>query len=585
MRLTRKPLFSFLCLLVLVNAHGVERFVSLGGGHVAPFTNWLTAATNIQAAIEATASGDIVTVTNGIYDNGGKVKAGDLTNRVALDKPILVRSVSGPNFTTIQGAWDSAATNGPGAVRCAWLTNGATLDGFTLRVGATRKSSNPYGASTNSGGGAWCASTGSLITNCLIWGNAAAYQGGGVFSNTVVNSTILGNTVGNNGGGTYGAVLKNCALVGNRVSASAGYGGGAYNGALTNCTVAGNVASSGGGVCGGWATLVINSILWSNSSSTTGSNYSGSVTARYSCSLPIPTGTGNISSDPQLIIDGVHLAASSSCRGAGNALYVTGWDIDSQSWSNPPSMGCDEWIAAPTMTSRPKIMHGPMGQLQISTLPAAGQDPIAYSWLRDGAAFAGARYSGVETTRLLINNFGPQDAGGYQIIASNAVGMATSAVAQVTVRCVNVVGVSPTEPYADWTTAATNIQTAIDLAAIGDIVLVTNGVYGSGGKVKAGDLTNRIALDKALIVMSVNGAANTAIVGTPGRGGVNSFTTPNGTNAVRCAWLADGAILSGFTLQGGGTRVSTTTLGSATNSGGGVWCASQGALVLQQVRF
>ena len=99
----------------------------------------------------------------------------------------------------------------------------------------------------------------------------------------------------------------------------------------------------------------------------------------------------------------------------------------------------------------------------------------------------------------------------------------------------------------------------------------------------SGDLTNRIALDKAVMVMSVNGAANTAIVGTPGYGGVNSMTAPNGPHAVRCAWLTAGATLSGFTLQGGGTRTNTiiigSTIGSETNSGGGVWCASLGAVV------
>src|SRR5678815_3195963 len=85
-------------------ALGIDRYVSAAGGHVAPFTTWPTAATNIQTAIDASGSGDTIWVTNGTYNVGGIIiPGGSLTNRIALTKPLTVRSGNGPERTLIEG--------------------------------------------------------------------------------------------------------------------------------------------------------------------------------------------------------------------------------------------------------------------------------------------------------------------------------------------------------------------------------------------------------------------------------------------------------------------------------------------------
>ena len=110
-----------------------------------PYTNWSTAATNIQNAVDVSTNGDLVLVTNGIYQVGGRV-AGGMTNRLAVTKAVTVQSINGPAMTIIQGYQMPGTTNGTKAVRCVFLTNNAVLIGFTLTNGATY----PYNSAGNS---------------------------------------------------------------------------------------------------------------------------------------------------------------------------------------------------------------------------------------------------------------------------------------------------------------------------------------------------------------------------------------------------------------------------------------------------
>jgi hypothetical protein len=583
----------------------VVHYVDAAGMNpVGPYVGWSTAATNVQDAVDAASAGDVVLVTNGIYGFGGKSIDGTITNRLSIDKPLLVASVNGPIVTTVQGATDPSSTNGPGAVRCVWLTNNATLSGFTLRGGATR-SVTPSPNQSMEGGGILGTSTNAVVSDCWLIANSSSYLGGGAFLATLNRCTLMNNSAvgsGSAGGGIAGAgsgggaancTLKNCLLTSNSAIQSNGggtencraincaftnnraglNGGGADQGTLLNCTIIGNI-SGGYGAYGGAAAncTLTNCIVYGNISAGVGPTNYNLCTFAYCDSDPLPPGPGNIDTDPEVISDAVHLAPTSPCVGAGLAGVASGTDIDGQPWANPPSIGCDEWLPAPVVVGPTKAsLMGPPPQLRISVNPPAGLGPFSFAWLKDGALLAGDSHFNLDTpTNLVVYEFGPADAGAYQFIVSNSYGAVTSAVVQAVVHCVHAASAQPIPPYYTWSSAAANIQDAIDIAQPGEFILVTNGVYASGGAVVSGDLTNRVALNKPVTVMSLNGYSSTVI-----RGGWDPTTT-NGPLAVRCAWVSDGASLSGFTLQQGATRAAGAT---ALQSGGGVWASSTNASI------
>jgi hypothetical protein len=557
-----------------------------------PYTNWDTAATNIQDAIAASAAGEIVLVTNGVYATGGKSMDNIITNRVSIDKAILVQSANGPTGTMIQGAWDPATTNGLGAIRCVWMTNNSILSGFAISHGATRLASNSFNLSMT-GGGVCASSNNAMVANCVIGTNYASYYGGGAYSATLNNCTVIGNHLTGSSGqsavGGAGVVrcnLKNCIIKSN--SADQGDTGGAKScyatnsailnnragdygaidsGTFVNCTITGNssYANNGQSTAAYLATL-INCILYGNTGTANAPTNSVLCTFSYSDTDPLPAGTGNIDADPQLLTDQVHLSSASPCIGAGTTNGLSGTDLDGQPWNNPPSIGCDEWQPMPALAFPPAVQAGIPSHRSISLgAIAAGQPPFYYSWQKDGALIQdNAHYTNSTTANLAINSFEPEDAGAYQLIVSNSFGMATSQVAQIVIHTVDAAGANPAPPYSTWATAATQIQDAIGAASPGDIILVTNGIYTTGGKVMSGDLTNRVALDKPVTVISANGYTSTVI-----QGQWDSAST-NGPGSVRCAWLATGAILNGFTLRNGATR-GGGLITADLQYGGGAW--------------
>ena len=443
-----KPLFALnrrrwavvLTAAIALPGLGATHYVDLNSTNpIAPYTSWQTAATTIQQALGSAIGSDTVLVTNGVYQTGGFSGA-----RIQVPNNTAVLSVNGPAFTSIVGYQVPGATNGPAAIRCAYLNSGAALSGFTLTNGAT-----PSGGL---GGGVNCAGPTCTVSNCVIAGNAAG-TGGGAYWGKLVNC-IISNNISDWGGGVYNSTLVNCALAGNSSSYRGGgaaygsltncllyanyadaYGGGCDSSTVINCTVVSNVAHySGGGIEGGTA---LNSVLFYNdllALSPGGTNYHNLSAITNCCATPLPgSGVRNIADPPlfaPITIGGFHLSAASPCVNAGDNSFL-----------------------------------GPSIDLE-----------------------GNARIVG-----------GIVDLGAFEF--------------QSPTHYVKTANSTPASPFGTWSSAATNIQDAIDAASSGDYVVVSNGVYGSGGRVVVGSMTNRVVVDEPINLVSVNGPTSTVISG------------------------------------------------------------------------
>lgn len=595
-------------LSLAVSSPGATLYVDPNSpGAASPFGDWNTAATNIQDAVDAATDGDLILVTNGVYAIGGRPVYGSLTNRVVIDKAVTVQSVNGPTVTIIQGNPVLDDT----AVRCVYLTNGASLIGFTLTQGGTRNFQGDMYLEWR-GGGAYCESTNAMISNCVFSANSAANGGGGIIGGTLEDCILTNNTTtvnylgGNGGGGALGSALNHCVLVGN---SSVAYGGGADSCTLNFCLLAGNTAGdSGGGVNGGtlnnciltnnWAgnvgggangATLNNCDLVENSAYACGGAYGGVLnncivyynqatdpytpnsyggTMNRCCTTP-HAGTGNFTNEPtfvDLAAGDFHLQSTSFCINAGdNGTVATtvDWDGNPRVVGLYVDVGAFEYQSvAPLPLSASAFAdytNVAMGFVVNLTGEIGGHETLSYWDLGDGM---------LVTNQLNLSH--AWSASGDYLVTLTAydgdhpAGVSASLTIHVVANPIYYVALdnpTPTAPFGTWATAANSIQDAVDVAAAGGMIWVSNGVYQTGGSFINGGTGNRLSVTTPIKIQSVSGPTVTIIRGyTP--------PTTNSPASVRCVYLANGASLSGFTLTNGST---------SSDAGGGAFMQS-GAL-------
>jgi len=568
----RNILLVVICLGAI--AHGDEYFVdSNNPSPVAPYTNWVTASTDIQSAVDAASAGDTIWVTNGQYM---------LTSEIAVSNAVTIQSVNGPEVTIV---------NAQSYGRCFNLSAaGSVLSGMTATNGYT----------LSSGGGIYCTSPTAVITNCVVSGNVALSSGGGIYSGQIYNSIISGNSASTSGGGVDSSSAENCLIINNRTTGvgdgsvfpplPASHGGGAYFTTLENCTVCDNTsAGSAGGVYGG---TIYNSIIYYNSASSDADTY---LSLDYgSCGTDLDARLGNITNAPSFVDrlnDDYRLALGSPCIDSGISFYV---ESTSDLIGNPRivnsnvDMGAYEYMHKSIMeiSTRSLVVSLPSGMTSYTTNFSisnigSSASTLVYeiatnvSWLSVSPA-SGSSTEEVNNITLDMD-LSALGVGTHQgeivITAPNAENSPQIIEVQLNLLA-NVIYVSAANGNdlsngLSWDNAKSTIQAGVDAVEFSEgNVLVSNGVY---------NLTEEIVVDKSLTLQSVNGSEVTIV-------DAQWFS--------RCLTLDDYSIVvDGFTLrngyadmEGGGAVYGSGNDASLINcvisdniswdEGGGVYCPS-----------
>lgn len=246
----------------------------------------------LEVACERVPDGSTVLLFDGIHT---------ITNRqIELSRPVIIRSINGPDRCTVKGAWAGANASNTRGGGVFHITNPSVLlEGVTI-TGGNRYNYKPgagaiymtggfvtncvvrdnVGGADGSGNAGAIRIEGGTITGCRIFGNKATYNnnglgiGAGVWMSggLVENCVISNNFSGNQGAGVYisgTGILRNSLVAENHGIGSATtmnqQGGGIYiaGGTADRCVVRSNYANSGAGVYLKGGTL-LNSLVYGN---------------------------------------------------------------------------------------------------------------------------------------------------------------------------------------------------------------------------------------------------------------------------------------------------------------------------------
>ncbi len=507
----------------------------------------------IQAAVNASASGDTVLIADGTYTGPGNVDI-DFGGR-----NITVTSQHGPASTIIDCGGNASANH-----RGFYLHSGETsavISGLTIQNGYESYNSATDFASGR-GAGILILSASATIQNCIIKSNTAGAAGGGVsVFNLYYNAAVT---------------LQQCLIAAN--SASTGPGGGVENDnqdgtiTLTGCTLTGNTANTGGGVfnqsSGSGTIALINCVIPANTATTSGAgvyndsyNSGSGLISMTNCTLTAnhsPSGAGGgtftfnrgglvtltnciffgdygneidhdpgntsnpvasycdsqngdgggVTADPLFVRSpyDLHLHAGSPCLGAGTATGAPAVTADGRTRPSPPSIGAYEAAAgmtsATTLTSSLNPSNPSQSVTFTATVTAPNQTPTGTIFFTvDGFAQPPAALNGSGTAAYTTSSL----AGGTHTITaaySGSMALAPSMSPALT-QTVNI------------TKTTTSLASSPSPSVYGQNVTFTATVTGSNptGTVTFTDATNSAVLGAGNVSGGIATFSTSALIG------------------------------------------------------------------------
>ena len=528
---------------------------------VFPYTGWDEAATNIQDALDVASDGSVIRVRAGLYQ---------ITSSIRITNAVTVYCVD----------WNANATvDGQGLTRCFEIENSnAVVEKFVIKGGFADQGAGglcrggtlrncviagnrAVGQGVGDGGGGLWLLGGSTLDSCIVSKNSSAGMGGGIQAESGVvisNCTLTGNVASNDGGGLYAsgtATVENCVFGDNRTARDGGgicWSGSAEThagGLMKACRILGNVAlNDGGGAYVAGAVEVDRCVLSDNKADRHGGGvYAHS--SKFRNGLLFKNTSGGRGGGAFLTagsLESCTIVENRADLHGGLSVCSSALVLNCIVYDNTAAIGSANWGASDSdpdpatfsYTCSMPLMPG-VGNIDVN--PGLRPD-YAPSWNSPcvnaglGQAWMTQAMDLRDSPRLRLDLV---DMGAYEIGK---------------LRYVSPSG-SHEAPFLTWATAATNIQSAVDVAEAWDNVLVTNGVYRTGTRVAPGGIfvflpshagtvvidhpymqTNRVFTEQPVYIQSVNGP---------------SVTIVDGDGTARCAYLGVGSELIGFTLRHG----------------------------------